>query len=175
MLGYWNNHAATARMIDSDGWLHTGDQAKIENGHIYITGRLKDILVLSNGEKVPPLDMELAILLDPLFEQVMVVGEGRPHLSALVVLNADFWPGLAQDCGLDPLDPGALSNPKLTSAVLARIKAAIHDFPGYAKIRKVALLLEPWTVDNGLLTPTLKAKRPKILERYAEQIDSIYS
>ncbi len=174
MLGYWNNHAATARTIDSDGWLHTGDQAKIENEHIYITGRLKDILVLSNGEKISPLDMELAIQLDPLFEQVMVVGEGRPHLSALVVLNADFWPGLAQDAGLNPLDPEALADPRLISAVLARIKAAIHDFPGYAKIRKVALLLEPWTVDNGLLTPTLKAKRLKIMERYAEQINAIY-
>ncbi len=174
MLGYWNNHAATARTIDPDGWLCTGDQARIENNHIYITGRIKDILVLSNGEKIPPSDMELAILLDPLFEQVMVIGEGRSHLSALVVLNADFWPGLAQDVGLDPLDPASLSNLKMTSAVLNRIKAAIHDFPGYAKIRKVHLLLEPWTVDNGLLTPTLKVKRAKIMERYAEQIDAIY-
>ena len=77
MLGYWNDHAATAKVIDADGWLHTGDQARIDNHYIYIIGRIKDILVLSNGEKAPPADMELAISLDPLFEQAMVVGEGR--------------------------------------------------------------------------------------------------
>ena len=106
MLGYWNNHAATAKMIDSDGWLHTGDQARISNGHVYITGRIKDILVLSNGEKVPPADMEMAISLDPLFEQVLVVGEGRSFLSALVVLSADLWVGLAQEYGARPGAPG---------------------------------------------------------------------
>jgi len=175
MMGYWNNHAATTRMIDSDGWLHTGDQARIERGHIYITGRIKDILVLSNGEKVPPGDMELAILLDPLLEQVMVVGEGQAYLSAMAVLNADHWPGLAQDNGLDPMSPESLSNQKLNTLVLGRLKHALKDFPGFAKIRRVTLLLEPWTVDNGLLTPTLKVKRARVLERYAQQIGAMYS
>ena len=97
MLGYWNNHAATAQVIDHDGWLHTGDQARIgEGGHIYITGRIKDILVLSNGEKIPPGDMESAIALDPLVEQVMVVGEGRPYLTALLVLDGEHWAAFAQ-------------------------------------------------------------------------------
>jgi long-chain acyl-CoA synthetase len=96
MLGYWNNHAATAEIIDPDGWLHTGDQARIENGHIYITGRIKDILVLSNGEKIPPMDMELAICLDPQIDQALVIGEGRPYLAAILVLNPDEWPSLAQ-------------------------------------------------------------------------------
>ena len=174
MLGYWNNHAATTQMIDSDGWLHTGDQARIERNHIYITGRLKDILVLSNGEKVPPSDMELAIALDPLIEQVMVVGEGRPFLTALVVLDGDFWPGLAQDCGLDPMAPESLEDSRVIGVVLRHIKAALKDFPGYAKIRRVTLLLEPWTVDNGLLTPTLKVKRAPVLERFARQVDAMY-
>ena len=174
MMGYWNNHAATAQMIDSDGWLHTGDQARIERNHIYITGRIKDILVLSNGEKVPPADMELAIALDPLVEQVMVVGEGRPFLTALVVLDGDFWPGLAQDCGLDPMAPESLQHPKVQSLVLAHIKDALRDFPGYAKVRKVTLLLEPWTVDNGMLTPTMKVKRPRVMAHYAEAVEAMY-
>ncbi len=175
MLGYWNNHAATAKMIDSDGWLHTGDQARIDNNHIHITGRLKDILVLSNGENVPPSDMELAIALDPLFEQVLVIGEGCPYLSALVVLNADLWPGFAQDCGLNPLDPDSLSNSRVVSEALSRIKSAVKDFPGYAKIRRVALMLEPWTVENGLLTPTLKVKRSQITEKYTAEIKALYA
>ena len=174
MLGYWNDQAATNRAIDSDGWFHTGDQARIENNRIYITGRIKDILVLSNGEKLPPEDMELAILLDPLFEQVMVVGEGRAYLSALVVLNSDHWPGFSQACGLDPMDPASLVAQKVVSMVQARIKEALKGFPGYAKIRRVTLLLKPWTVENGLLTPTMKVKRAKILEQFNEKIEKMY-
>lgn len=174
MLGYWNNHAATLDMIDSNGWLHTGDQACLKDGYIYITGRLKDILVLSNGEKVPPGDMELALCLDPLFEQAVVVGEGRPYLTALIVVSGDLWPGFAQDQGLDPLAPESLQDVRVQSAVGLRIDAALKDFPGYAKIRKASLFLEPWTVDNGLLTPTLKVKRKKVLERYRDRIDAMY-
>ncbi len=175
MMGYWNNHAATSQMIDADGWLHTGDQARIERNHIYIIGRIKDILVLSNGEKVPPADMELAIALDPLVEQVMVVGEGRSFLTALVVLDGDFWPGLAQDYGLDPMAPESLGNSKVLSLLLKRLRDALRDFPGYAKIRRVTLLLEPWTVDNDLLTPTMKLKRARIVEYHAKAVDAMYA
>jgi long-chain acyl-CoA synthetase len=174
MLGYWNNHAATAEMIDANGWLHTGDQARINGRHIYITGRIKDILVLSNGEKVPPADMEMAIALDPLFEQVLVLGEGRPYLTALVVLNADLWPGLAQECGLDPMAYASLEDPRLLGLLQRRIKAALKDFPGFAKIRRVTALLEPWTVDNGLMTPTLKVKRKQVLDQYGPQVRAMY-
>ena len=174
MLGYWNNHAATAQVIDPSGWLHTGDQARINGRHIYITGRLKDILVLSNGEKVPPGDMEMAIALDPLFEQVLIVGEGRSYLTALVVLNGDLWPGLAQEQGLDPMAPQSLGDPKLTALLQGRIKMALRDFPGYAKVRRVTALLEPWTVDNGLATPTLKIKRASVLDRFNQQVEAMY-
>jgi long-chain acyl-CoA synthetase len=175
MLGYWNNHAATAEMIDPEGWLHTGDQARIdEDGHIHITGRIKDILVLSNGEKFPPADMEMAIALDPLIEQVMVVGEGKPYLGALVVLNAELWNGVAIEYDLDPSSEASLRDPRLESEVLKRIRSKLKDFPGYAKIRRVALLLEPWTIENDLLTPTMKVKRQKVLAHYSEAIDSLY-
>jgi long-chain acyl-CoA synthetase len=175
MMGYWNNHAATAEAIGSDGWLHTGDQARIENNHIFITGRIKDILVLSNGEKVPPADMEMAIALDPLFEQVMVVGEGKPYLTALVVLNPDLWPGLAREMGLDPDVPESLGDDKLLGQVLRHVRSALSDFPGYAKIRRVRVLLEPWTIENGLITPTLKTKRAKVLERYQADVSGLYA
>ena len=175
MLGYWNNHAATAEMIDPQGWLHTGDQARIdEDGHIHITGRIKDILVLSNGEKIPPSDMEMAIALDPLIEQVMVVGEGKPYLGALVVLNPDLWSGLAEEFDLDPSTSESLRNESLQNAVIKRIRMALRDFPGYAKIRRVALLLEPWSIENGLMTPTMKIKRQKIVEHSKEMIESLY-
>jgi len=174
MLGYWNNHAATAEVIDPDGWLHTGDQARIENGNIYITGRLKDILVLSNGEKIPPTDMESAICFDPLFEQALVVGEGRPCLGALVVLNPDLWFGFAREQGLDPFARESLQDSRLQKKVLSRIQQQLHNFPGYARIRRVHLELEPWTVDNGLLTPTLKIKRAKVLEQFSAEVEALY-
>jgi len=175
MLGYWNNHAATAQVIDHDGWLHTGDQARIDDtNHIYITGRIKDILVLSNGEKIPPGDMESAIVLDPLFEQVMVVGEGRPYLTALIVLDGDHWAGFAQEQGADPLDAASLRDPRVLNAVGRRVKAALRDFPGYAKIRQLHLSLDPWTVEDGLVTPTLKVRRAKVLEHYAGEVEAMY-
>jgi long-chain acyl-CoA synthetase len=175
MLGYWNNHAATAEAIDADGWLHTGDQARIEDNHIFITGRIKDILVLSNGEKIPPADMEMAIALDPLFEQVMVVGEGKPYLTALAVLNPDLWPGLAREKGLNPDAPESLRDELLVSEALRHVRAALTDFPGYAKIRRLRLFLEPWSIDNGLITPTLKVKRNQVLARYATDVTAMYS
>ncbi|MCB1876620.1 MAG: long-chain fatty acid--CoA ligase [Chromatiales bacterium] len=175
MLGYWNNPEATAAILEPDGWLHTGDQVRMENGHLYITGRIKDILVLSNGEKVPPGDLELAIGLDPWIDQVMVVGEGQAFLAAIVVVSAEHWDSIARDSGLDPQAAESVDAPKLKNAVLGRIGEAIKDFPGYVKIRRVLLQKEPWSVENGLLTPTLKVKRAKVLERFADEIDGLYS
>jgi long-chain acyl-CoA synthetase len=175
MMGYWNNHAATAEMIDPEGWLHTGDQARIESGHIYITGRLKDILVLSNGEKVPPMDMEMAICLDPQIDQALVAGEGRPYLCAILVLNPDGWLGLARHYGLDDYAEASLENEKLRNHFITVIRHQLSDFPGYAKVRRVILTREPWTVDNGLLTPTLKVKRTVVLAKFAGRIDALYA
>lgn len=175
MLGYWNNHKATAQTIDAQGWLHTGDQARIDDdGHIHITGRIKDILVLSNGEKVPPSDIESAIILDPIFEQALVVGEGESYLVALLVLNSDHWFTLAKEHGLDGFDPDSLNNKALHNDIVKRIRELLHDFPAYARIRRVFLTLEPWTVENSLMTPTMKIKRAKVIEQYQANIEKMY-
>lgn len=174
MLGYWNNPVATSQILGADGWLRTGDQARIEDGHVYITGRIKDILVLSNGEKVAPADMELAIGLDPLFEQVMIIGEGRSYLGALVVLNRDQWPSLAVEYGLNPEDANSLNDPHLRRGLQIRVREALRDFPGYAKVRRLVPLLESWSVENGLLTPTLKVRRAEVLRCHAELVERLY-
>ena len=129
--------------------------------------------MLGNGEKVPPVDMELAIELDPLLEQVMVVGEAKPYLGALVVLNAQEWQRVAAENSL-PADPAGEGHEKAEKFVLARIARRIKEFPGYAQIRRVALCTEKWTIDNGQLTPTLKLRRLAIAERHAVAIDQIY-
>ena len=151
MLGYWNNPQATAAVIDGDGWLHTGDIAALRGGRVYITGRVKDIIVLSNGEKIPPADAEQAILRDAAFEQVIVVGEGRPKLGLLAVSKIED-----------------------TKLLLERANAQLRDFPGYARIRHIARFAQPWSVENGLLTPTMKLKRGEIEKQFAREIEVMY-
>ncbi len=174
MLGYWANEQATRDMIDSDGWLHTGDKARIENGQLYITGRIKEIIVLANGEKVPPADMEMAICMDALFEQALVIGDNRPYLTALVVLNPEQWEPLARKLGMDPADTTACHSARVNEVVLERVANQISSFPGYARIRKVRCQLEPWSIEDGLITPTLKLKRSKVYERFESEINGMY-
>ena len=131
--------------------------------------------MLSNGEKVPPGDMEGTITLDALVDQAMVIGEGHPFLSAILVLSPEAWPGFAREQGVDPDDTASLEDPRVSSAVLARVSAQLKDFPGYAKIRRAILELEPWSVDNGLLTPTLKVKRSQVMDHYAVGVERIYA
>ena len=176
MLGYWNDSTRTREAIDAEGWLHTGDVARIDtSGRVYIVGRLKEILVMSTGEKVPPNDLELAITEDPLFDQVMVVGEGKPHLAALVVLNADAWHGLARSLSLDATDPVTLRASAAMHSVRERIAALLHSFPAHARIPAVWLTLDPWTIENGLITPTMKLKRPDLERRFAGEIRKLYA
>ncbi len=176
MMGYWNNEAATKAMIQADGWLNSGDTARIdEKGHVFITGRIKEIIVLSNGEKLPPVDMENAILRDPLFEQVMMLGEAKPYLSLIAVLNGEHWKTLAAEKGWNAGDAAALRGEAVEQAIKARVAAQMKQFPGYAQVRRVMVTLDPWTMENGLLTPTLKLKRPKVMEKYGAEIGQLYA
>jgi long-chain acyl-CoA synthetase len=174
MRGYWNQARATSQAIDADGWLHTGDQVRMERGHIVITGRLKEVIVLSNGEKVAPADIEMAILMDGLFSQVLLIGEGRPYLTALVVLEPDLYTQLAENVGLDPDSPGEEPNPRLEAILTERVGNLLRSFPGYAKIPRIAVVKGPWSIENGLLTPTLKLKRSVILTKYGETVERLY-
>lgn len=152
MQGYWNQREATADVIDAEGFLHTGDLGRLENGLLYLTGRAKDIIVLSNGEKVAPADVEQAILQDRAFEQALVVGEGRGALALLAVSDIE--------------DEKVLRD---------RANEQLHAFPGYTRIRHVLRVNGPWTIENGFLTPTLKVRRQWIEERYQAAIDGLYT
>jgi len=151
MRGYWNKPDATRAAIDPEGWFHTGDVAEWRDGLLYIRGRIKEIVVMSNGEKVAQADVEHAILEDPVFEQVMVLGEGRPGLGLL-----------------------ALSPCTDERELFERANRRLHAFPGYVRICHIARLTEPWTVENGFLTPTLKLKRGEIERRYAGEIEAMF-
>ncbi len=173
--GYWRQPEATAQAIDTDGWLHTGDIGEIAvDGQIGIRGRLKEIIVTSTGENIPPTDMESALTMDPLFDQAMVIGEGRQFLAAILVLGEGPWQRLATDLGLDPHDPASLMDSRTLVAARARVDARLAGFPGYAQVRAVHLTREPWTIGNGLITPTMKLKRPEVMDRFATTIDAMY-
>jgi len=153
MLGYWKNPEATRAALTDDGWLRTGDLAEIKDGKVCLRGRAKDILlVLSNGEKLPPQDAEFAILHDPVFEQVMLAGEGRPYVVLLAVTQETD-----------------------EKVLIRRANDQLKNFPRWTRVRRVVLQKEPWSVDNGLLTPTLKHKRPMLLEKLAPQIEAAYA
>lgn len=173
MQGYWKNPEATSAILSDDGWLNTGDQVEIEDGFITITGRIKEIIVLGNGEKVPPVDMELAIQLDPLFEQVLIYGEAQPYLTALAVLNDDEWSRFAEENKLTTKLEGE-NKDKAEKIIARRMAGQIKQFPGYAQVRKVTVVPEKWTIDNGYMTPTLKLKRNLILKKYQADIDEMY-
>ena len=174
MKGYWKRPEDTARVLDSEGWLSTGDVGEInENGLLRIKGRIKEIIVTSTGEKVPPVDLELALETDPLFSQAYVVGENKPFISAVTVLNPEEWKKLAAELKVSASE-ASLKLTSVRTAILKRVKAAAADFPHYALPRKVLLTLKPWTIENGLLTPTLKLKRTPLAKFFKKEIDEIY-
>jgi long-chain acyl-CoA synthetase len=175
MLGYWREQAATQRAIDADGWLHTGDRATWHGDHLVIQGRLKEVLATSTGEKLAPADVETAILADPLFDQALVVGEGRPYVIALLVLDRGEWRQFAHSFGLDAEAPESLADARAKSAVLQRLRASLRAFPRHAVPGAVYLTLERWSVQNGLLSVTLKPKRHAITAHFADAIDRAYA
>jgi len=152
MKGYWNKPEASAKSLDREDWLHTGDLAEIREGRIFIRGRLKDVLVLSNGEKLPPQDVELAILGDGVFEQGILIGEGRPFLTLVAV---------TRETGEKDL--------------IRRANDRLKEFPRYIRVRRVVATREPWTVENGLLTPTLKVKRDRVQQKFDAEIERAYA
>jgi long-chain acyl-CoA synthetase len=172
MKGYWRNESATARAIDSDGWLRTGDIAAICDGRVYIRGRLGERIALSTGEKVIASTLVAAIKRDLLFEQICVVGEGRPYLVAVTSLNLQRWNDFASKLGLDPQVPNSRD---AVDIALRRTGELLFDLPAHAQIRGLHLVLEPWTVENGLLTPTLKVKRQAVEDKYRKEVDQLYA
>ena len=172
MTGYWRDEAQTAEAIDNDGWLHTGDLAEISNGRLLLRGRRQDIQVLATGEKINAGLIEEEITKDRLFDQAAVIGEGKPFLVAVCTLNSKRWGTLAAALSVDVENPNV---PSVRAAVLARLADRLENYPRHAQVKAVHLVLEPWTIESGLLTPSLKVKRDRVEQRYHDAIETLFS
>ncbi len=174
MKGYWRAEAATAAAL-RDGWLHTGDIGKLdEDGYLVITDRKKDIIVFSGGDNISPARVEGVLTLEPEIGQAMVYGDKRPHLVALLVPDEEFLWRWAKANGR-PASLSELSGtPELHKALAPAVERVNAKLSNLEKVRRYAVAGEAFTVDNGMMTPTLKTRRHKIKEAYGETLDALY-
>ena len=176
MKGYLNKPEETAKAIDQDGWFHTGDQGKFdEYGNLAITGRIKEIIVTSYGKKIGPVPIEQKISESEHVEQVMLYGDKMKHIVALIVPNRVSIERYARTKGISFDDyPALLATDLIKELFKHKIEVATSELASYEKPIAFALIAESFTVENGLLTPTLKLRRNQVIEKYKSLIESIY-
>jgi long-chain acyl-CoA synthetase len=174
MRGYWNDPEATARTL-RDGWLHTGDIGEIDrDGYIRITDRKRDFIKNSGGDMISPARVEGYLTIEPEIAQAMVFGERRPYLVAVLVPDPDFLAGFARDHGLEKDSPELARHPELHKAVGAALARVNRELSPIERVRRFIVAAEPFTVQNGQMTPTLKIKRHAIRHAYGEQLLALY-
>ena len=176
MQGYYKNEAATREAIDEEGWFHTGDIGIIdEDGFLAITDRKKNIIVTAGGKNVAPQPIENLLITSQYIEQAVVIGDKRKFCSALIVPNMDALKKFAQDRGIQYQSTQELfQHPDVQKLYQQEIDAVSKDLARYERIKKFALIEEPFTIESGELTPTLKVKRKIVEERYKDVIDKMY-
>ena len=177
MTGYWRNEDATKATLDADGWLHTGDVGYVDvDGYLVITDRLKDLIITSTGKNVAPAHIEGLLMADPLIEQAVLLGDNRPCLTLLVSPSMPHLEDLAAHLHVPFADRAELlTNPEIVAEVRRRVTELTQKLAHHEQIRDLRILLEEFTQDNGLLTPTLKVKRREVEQRFAQLIDDMYA
>jgi long-chain acyl-CoA synthetase len=174
MQGYWRDEAATAKALQ-DGWLHTGDVGLIDDaGFIQITDRKRDLIVLSGGDNCAPQRVEGILSLEPELGQVMVYGDRRPHLVALIVPDLDFARSYARQHRLAPDLSTLADDPGFQRAIAAAVGRANQNLSVIERVRRYRLMAQPFTIENGLMTPTMKLKRQQIFQLHQGLIDGLY-
>jgi long-chain acyl-CoA synthetase len=165
MAGYRNLPEQTAEAIDADGWLHTGDIGRLDDGHLRIVDRKKELIINAAGKNMSPANIEARLKeSSPLIGQPCVIGDGRPYNVALIVLDSAAVRAL-----------GAVSDDELRAEVQHGVDAANAKLARVEQIKRFALLTDEWLPDSDELTPTMKLKRKPIAEKYAEQIEALYA
>ncbi len=176
MKGYYKNEKETKETIATDGWLYTGDIGFIdEEGFLHITDRKKDIIITASGKNIAPQNIENIIKADSYFQEVILHGDRRPYLTALVIPNFDALKGLALRQGIPFVTAQELvKHPRVYEFLAHRIEEKQKDFANYDKIRKFWVLDRNLTIEEGEITPTLKVKRRVVSEKYKDIFDRMY-
>jgi long-chain acyl-CoA synthetase len=174
--GYYKNDEATKETLEN-GWLHTGDLGRLdEDGFLYITGRKKDIIITAGGKNITPANLENGLKQNRWISQAVVIGDRRPYLVALVTLDPEEAPALAEQLGIENADPAALSQDE---KIREEIQKAIDDVNSHVgpveQIKRFEILDHDLSQETGELTPTLKVKRNVVHEKFADVVDRIYA
>ena len=154
MLGYWNNKKETNDVL-KDGWLNTGDIGHFENGYLKITDRKKDILITPGGDNISPIKIENDLIKIAFIEQALIYGDNKPYLTALIILSNDN------------------KNIK-NKTIFDEIEKINQSLSKIEKIKKFFVIKEQFTIENGMMTPTLKLKRYKIIKKYKKEFEKLY-
>lgn len=174
MRGYYRNPEATQKAIDAEGWFDSGDLGLVTNEYdLVLTGRAKDTIVLSNGENIEPQPIEDACVRSPYIDQIMVVGQDRKQLGALIVPNLDALEEWANQQGIVM----ELESPAIQNLFRQELAREVQNRPGYRPDDRIGVfraILEPFSMENGMMTQTLKIKRPVVMERYCDTINGMF-
>lgn len=175
MKGYWRNEEETARVLDADGWLHTGDIGHLDDkGRLVITDRKKDIIVNDKGDNVAPQRVEGMLTLQPEILQAMVMGDRRPYLVGLVVPDPEWQADWAREQGVANDDAQLAQNPAFQRAMQAAVDRVNADLSTTEKVRRVLVAEEAFTIENAQLTPSMKIRRHVIRGVYGPRLDALY-
>ena len=173
--GYYNKEAITKDAFTPDGWFHTGDAGYIEDGRLYLTDRIKDLFKTSNGKYIAPQAIETKLVVDKYIDQISIIADQRKYVSALIVPEYSQVKAYAESKGIKYSDmKELLAKPEIQELFRMRIDTLQQEFAHYEQIKKFTLLPEPFSMEKGELTNTLKIKRPVLMKNYAAQIEKMY-
>ena len=173
--GYYKKAEATAAAIDKDGWFHTGDAGYLKGDQLYLTERIKDLFKTSNGKYVSPQALETKLAIDRYIDQIAIIADQRKFVSALIVPVYGFVKDYAKEKGIEYKDMNELlQHPKIMGLFRARIDTLQQQFAHYEQVKRFTLLPEPFSMERGELTNTLKLKRPVVAKNYKNVIDRMY-
>ena len=173
--GYYRKQEVTDSTIDSEGWFHTGDAGYLQNGELFLTDRIKDLFKTSNGKYIAPQMIETKLVVDRYIDQIVIIADRRKFVSALIIPDYPLLKELAQQLGIsDDNIPELCKNRQIVDFYMNRIDTLQQEFAHYEHVKRITLLPEPFSMDRGELTNTLKIKRPVINKNYAGQIEAMY-